>query len=54
MLFLKDKKMKTTYPTEQLSFNEWTAYIKSEQMKQYSENKTNTNTEQSFGKNQKQ
>ncbi len=46
--------MKTVYPTEQLPFNEWTAYIKSEKMKQYSEIKTNTNTEQSFGKNQKQ
>lgn len=46
--------MKTVYPTNQLSFNEWTAYIKSEQMKQYSEIKTNNNTEQSFGKNQKQ
>lgn len=28
--------MKTVYPTEQLSFNEWAAYIKSEQMKHYS------------------
>lgn len=45
--------MNTSYPTEQLSFNEWTAYIKSEKMKQYSENKPNTNTEQSFGQNQK-
>ena len=46
--------MKTIYPTETLSFNEWTAYIKSEKMKQYSDKKININTEQSFGKNQKQ
>ena len=43
--------MNTYYPTEQLSFNEWTAYIQNENNKKYI---IKNETEQSFGKNQKQ